>query len=78
MLQRGVGMKVSRAIFAGTAATQFGTLIMTSYPQTRTLGIILGVLNGAILLLLSWGIYPAQWQERKRTSDGNGTRGSSQ
>ena len=51
-------MKVDRAILAGAATVQFSSLLLVSSPQTRPLGFLVGILTGAILLLVALGIQP--------------------
>ena len=52
-------MKVDRAILAGAAAVQFGSLGLVSSQETRPLGVILGLVTGTILLLLALGVQPS-------------------
>jgi hypothetical protein len=51
-------MNVSRAILAGAAAVQFGSLVLVSNPATRSVGLIAGMVTGTILLLLALRIPP--------------------
>jgi hypothetical protein len=61
-------MKVHRAILAGTATTQFGTLVLISSHETRPLGFVLGMLSGSVLLLTALGVYPAARNRSGTTS----------
>jgi hypothetical protein len=51
-------MRVGRPILAGAATVQFGSLGLVSNPQTQLLGFILGMVTGAVLLLLALGVQP--------------------
>lgn len=51
-------MKVDRSILGGAAAVQFGSLALVTVPQTRSLGLIIGIITGAVLLLLAFGVQP--------------------
>jgi len=64
-------MKVDRPILAGAAAVQFGSLVLVSNPGTRSLGVILGMVTGTILLLLGLGIPPRARHRRAHSADGS-------
>jgi hypothetical protein len=60
-------MKVDRAILAGAATVQFGSLVLVSNPETRALGFVLGIMTGAVLLLIAVGIQPSTWRRARVT-----------
>jgi hypothetical protein len=64
-------MNVDRTILAGAATVQFGTLALSGTHQ-QAIGFMLGMLSGAILLLLAFGVYPARRGEPTRNDEMTG------
>jgi hypothetical protein len=54
--REGSSMKVDRTILAGAAAVQFCSLVLVAHPPTRTIGFAVGMVAGAVLLLLALGV----------------------
>ena len=61
-------MKVDREILAGAATVQFCSLALVVDPQTRSIGFAIGIITGAVLLLLALGVQQGTFLRFRRRS----------